>query len=199
MEQKEFQIDYRYLLYHKENFLEEDYLSNLLEWIKIKTFDAATIIGDNQTGPKVEKKIRKTDILPLDHLNESFTNVKHARILRKKFYELGLEYLNKKNVSNVTGLKRHVDLQILKYTAGGFYTFHSDYHFSQPRNLSLVYILNDDFEGGNLTFYNIEKNIQIKTKMKKNSIVVFPSNFIFPHTVEPVTKGIRYSCVGWIG
>ena len=197
MEQEKLQIDLRYLFYQKQNFLEEDYLSNLLEWVKTKNFNEAPIVGDIQTGPKVKKDIRNSNILQLHHLDESLTNVKHTRILQEKFYQLGLEYLNKKKVSQVTNIKKQIQLQILKYTTGGFYTYHTDYCFSEPRNLSFVYLLNDDFEGGNLSFYNIEKDVYFTPQLKRNSIIVFPSNFIFPHTVEPVTKGIRYTCVGW--
>ena len=28
-------------------------------------------------------------------------------------------------------------------------------------------------------------------------LIVWPSNFMYPHTVKPVTKGTRYSIVAW--
>ena len=28
-------------------------------------------------------------------------------------------------------------------------------------------------------------------------VIIFPSNFMYPHRVEPVTKGARYSYVSW--
>ena len=33
--------------------------------------------------------------------------------------------------------------------------------------------------------------------MAKGSVVVFPSCFLYPHRVDPITSGIRYSCVSW--
>ena len=33
---------------------------------------------------------------------------------------------------------------------------------------------------------------------KKGSAVVFPSNFMFPHEVQKVTSGNRYSIMTWI-
>ena len=29
-------------------------------------------------------------------------------------------------------------------------------------------------------------------------ILIFPSNFMYPHRVEPVKKGIRFSFVSWV-
>ena len=33
--------------------------------------------------------------------------------------------------------------------------------------------------------------------MGKGSALVFPSCFLYPHRVDPVISGIRYSCVSW--
>ena len=30
------------------------------------------------------------------------------------------------------------------------------------------------------------------------AVLIFPSNFMYPHKVEPVTKGTRYSYVSWV-
>ena len=57
--------------------------------------------------------------------------------------------------------------------------------------LSIVGILNDNYEGGE--FYL--RNNHIKTKM--GDILIFPSNFMFPHEVKLVTKGTRYSFISW--
>ena len=32
---------------------------------------------------------------------------------------------------------------------------------------------------------------------KPGHVVIWPSNFMYPHAVEPVKKGIRYSVVSW--
>ena len=58
--------------------------------------------------------------------------------------------------------------------------------------LSIVGILNDDFEGGDLMFFNNKK-----LDVKKGDIIIFPSNFLFPHKIEKITKGTRYSFVSW--
>jgi predicted 2-oxoglutarate/Fe(II)-dependent dioxygenase YbiX len=58
--------------------------------------------------------------------------------------------------------------------------------------LSVLGLLNDDFEGGE--FFMIDK----QREFSKGDILIFPSNFIYPHVVKPVTKGIRYSFISWI-
>ena len=58
--------------------------------------------------------------------------------------------------------------------------------------LSVLSLLNNDYEGGK--FYMHDKEIQLK----KGDVLVFPSNFLYPHKVEPVTKGLRYSIISWV-
>jgi predicted 2-oxoglutarate/Fe(II)-dependent dioxygenase YbiX len=37
-----------------------------------------------------------------------------------------------------------------------------------------------------------------KIELKAGSIMIFPSNFLYPHKVVEVTKGVRYSYVSWV-
>ena len=58
--------------------------------------------------------------------------------------------------------------------------------------------LNDEYQGGDLIFTD-QKNIEIKRfKLDKGSVVFFPSNFMYPHMIEPLKKGKRYSIVAWL-
>ena len=58
--------------------------------------------------------------------------------------------------------------------------------------------LNDEYEGGDLVFRD-QKNLEIKRlKLTAGSIIFFPSNFMYPHSIEPITKGTRYSIVAWL-
>ena len=89
-------------------------------------------------------------------------------------------------------------IQVLKYEIGGHYIYHSDDSMYDPRFLSFIYLLNDDYEGGELVFRSWENNIEEKIKVVKNTVIIFPSNFMFVHKVKPVTKGTKYSIVSWI-
>ena len=57
--------------------------------------------------------------------------------------------------------------------------------------VSIVANLNDDYEGAE--FYCRGKEIPLKT----GDILLFPSNFMYPHEVKEATKGTRYSFVSW--
>jgi len=82
---------------------------------------------------------------------------------------------------------------ILKYKPDGFYTEHIDAAPLMPRVLSLSLVLNDSFTGGEFSFFGGK----YKVSLKKGSAIMFPSNFMYPHAVLPVKKGVRYSIVTW--
>ena len=57
--------------------------------------------------------------------------------------------------------------------------------------ISIVAQLNEDYEGAE--FYCRGKEIKLKT----GDILLFPSNFMYPHEVKETKKGVRYSFVSW--
>ena len=65
-----------------------------------------------------------------------------------------------------------------------------------PRTLSYVYFINDDYKGGELIF-ELPTNEVIKVDVQKNKLIMFPSNFLYPHKVLPVEEGVKYSVVSW--
>ena len=83
--------------------------------------------------------------------------------------------------------------QILRYRPGGKYDYHTDQHVDYNREVTIIVNLNDEYTGGNLCHL---KDSCI-TKMGKGDIIIFPSNFTYPHRITPVTSGIRYSVVTW--
>lgn len=91
------------------------------------------------------------------------------------------------NISNDTGY------EILRYKTGQFYTEHVDSFTQQPRSVSCSFMLNDDYEGGEFSFFND----QIRYKLPRGSCIMFPSTFMYPHQILPVTQGTRYSIITW--
>jgi hypothetical protein len=83
--------------------------------------------------------------------------------------------------------------ELLKYETGQFYKLHTDHFKQQPRTISCSFALNDDYEGGEFAFFDNK----FKHKLKKGSIIMFPSNFMFPHEILEVTKGTRYAIITW--
>lgn len=82
---------------------------------------------------------------------------------------------------------------LLRYQEGEFYSQHTDHFLQQPRIVSCSFILNDGFEGGEFGFFNRE----LIYKPPKGSALMFPSNFLYPHEVMPVTRRVRYSIITW--
>lgn len=82
---------------------------------------------------------------------------------------------------------------LLRYKLDGFYIEHTDSFKARPRAVSCSFALNDDYEGGEFAFFNRE----LVYKLKKGSCIMFPSNFMYPHEIMPVTSGTRYSIVTW--
>jgi predicted 2-oxoglutarate/Fe(II)-dependent dioxygenase YbiX len=89
-------------------------------------------------------------------------------------------------------------IDLLKYSLGGRYNLHVDHFSNVARHLSIIINLNDNYEGGDLIFTDSKLNEIKRLKLEKRSIVFFPSNFMYPHKIEPITKGTRYSIVAWL-
>jgi predicted 2-oxoglutarate/Fe(II)-dependent dioxygenase YbiX len=85
--------------------------------------------------------------------------------------------------------------KLLRYERNGFYRQHIDEVGSTGRILSCSIILNDDFSGGEMEWFDGSLVI----KPTRGTVIMFPSGFLFPHAVLPVREGIRYSAVTWLG
>lgn len=82
---------------------------------------------------------------------------------------------------------------LLRYEEGDFYGEHTDHYFEHPRTVSCSISLNDDFAGGEFGFFGKE----LIVKAPKGAAVMFPSNFLYPHEILPITQGTRYSIITW--
>jgi predicted 2-oxoglutarate/Fe(II)-dependent dioxygenase YbiX len=94
---------------------------------------------------------------------------------------------------NNTKIEQDSGYDLLKYEVGQFYTTHTDSFKDRLRAVSCSFILNNDYEGGEFAFFNRE----LVYRLKKGSCIMFPSNFMYPHEIMPVTSGTRYSIVTW--
>lgn len=58
--------------------------------------------------------------------------------------------------------------------------------------ISIVGVLNDDYEGGEFIFNN-----EYEVKFNAGDILIFPSVFLYAHKVKSVKSGTRTSFVSW--
>jgi len=87
--------------------------------------------------------------------------------------------------------------EFLMYDVNGKYEEHIDTeikHSKETRKITVLAILNDDFEGGK--FFIKNGHDKIYPQQNKGDVIIFPS--FLSHGVEPVTNGIRYTVVTWL-
>lgn len=86
---------------------------------------------------------------------------------------------------------------LLRYRKGQHFETHTDRVRGDTvlglRVLSAVAFCNEDFEGGELEFPRHDLRIRPRAGM----LVLFPSDFTFPHRACDVIAGTKYSCVTW--
>ncbi len=178
-----------------ENILHDETLDSFIEVCKTeKKFQNATIVRPK--GEVIEPQVRQTQVWPLHNgmHEKSFTTIHWSNYLLDTFSKYVQKYLS--NFSQDLTVQLN-DIQVLKYNVGGHYKLHVDNGTTIPRTISLIFIVNDGYEGGNLVFSNPERTKEITAETKKNSLIIWPSNFLYPHKVTPVTSGVRYSVVAW--
>jgi len=169
-------------------------LSNIIRFANILKFEKSKIGGHEDT--KIDFNVRRTYVKALSNLNDSLSNV-HWFNLLAYFFDQKLKQYPKDINSLDYGYKKIFDISILKYENTGFYTWHVDHFADIPRTMSCILLLNNDYEGGNLCFRNPDGSGEWEVEVKPNRMIIWPSNFLYPHTVKPVTKGTRYSVVAW--
>ena len=193
-----------------------DILANVLIQPKVVTGEGLKFLTDHMRNSHKEQ-MSVFDAEKSDETRErqskidlSARNVKCADLLPVLPQVKGLLDDIVKNVINPFygfEIRDSEEPQLLCYEPGGHYKPHNDAEglWTNPdgtkvwkktidRDLSTVLFLNDDFEGGEFLMFNEEKEI----KFKAGDIMIFPSVFLYPHRVAPVTKGIRDAFVSWV-
>lgn len=170
-----------------KNIIDIKFIEKITPFLKIKTSKNLEITNG------LNKNVRNVKGYHLDF--KTPTNVFYWNFIKKeierlyKFYKIKFPKMVSKKINQI---------DLLKYTPGGKYEIHTDHYTSSPRHLSIIMNLNDKYEGGDLVFTDQKEKEIKRLKLSKGSIVFFPSNFIYPHKIEPITKGTRYSIVAWL-
>lgn len=163
-----------------------------------------------------EGKFREAELTSLEETNElgQILYTDHRSRKGKVFfdeeqwiYEIVWPFMKMANKQaewdfEITGAESY---QITKSEVGDFYLPHNDslgtkgttyiwpdnpVIHNKTRKMSMSFLLNDDFEGGDLVIHHAAEK-----KLEKGEMIFFPS--FLTHEVKPVTKGTRYSLVVW--
>jgi|TARA_R100001086_G_scaffold249860_1_gene191368 predicted 2-oxoglutarate/Fe(II)-dependent dioxygenase YbiX len=177
-----------------DNFICEDQLKILTKVCKNhEKFKDGIIVNDKQLS--LDKDVRNVQIWEMENLKtKDYTQLYWTNFFACYFKKALKDYIEFLNLH--IGIEL-VDIQILKYTKGGHYKFHVDSATSIPRTISCIFFINDDYEGGDLLFRFPNEKQVLKVEKIKNRMIIWPSNFLYPHSVSPITKGERYSVVCW--
>ena len=172
--------------------IEEGMSSANIEWqlAGVKT-------GDEEVGKN--KELRDTYVVPVPY---SAVEIKDFVSLQGAFSSslsnLFLENLGPLEHDYKThyGLSTtwHDQYSILKYGVGQKFVNHIDDHKDYHRRMSTIYYINDNYEGGEIIF----PRFGVKYKPAANDFLVFPSTYVYNHSVLPVKSGERYAVVSWL-
>jgi SM-20-related protein len=190
----------RFGLFVAQNFLSTEESANICSEMRVANNTKATV--STRGVSRLDESIRKTKKVEVS-LNT-------------------LELVKKRLVEIKPKLEKHFDVilsdvqppQFLLYKEGNFFKLHKDNN-PQPeetdifvRQISTVIFLNpetkssekDTYSGGNLTFYGLTddplwQSFGFPVVGETGLLVAFRSETI--HEVTPVTKGERFTVVGW--
>lgn len=84
--------------------------------------------------------------------------------------------------------------ELLSYEETQKLTWHADHGAVHPCQISFVYYLNDDYEGGEIEFQDY---IGKPYKPEAGDLVIFPSAPTYLHRVLPITSGTKYACISF--
>jgi hypothetical protein len=172
--------------------IEEGMSSAKIEWqlAGVKT-------GDEDPGKN--KELRDTFVVPIPY---SDTEIKDFVGFQGSFFSsltnLFLENLgpleHDYKVDHGLSTTWHDQYSILKYGVGQKFVNHIDDHKDYHRRMSTIYYINDNYEGGEIVF----PRFNIKYKPAANEFLIFPSTYVYNHSVSPVISGERYAVVSWL-
>ena len=185
-------------IFKKENFLDQKDCNNYIkelnvnDWTKHDWYYPDTGLLKKPSGNNEPENIQSKDF------SDKVATIN--QVIIKKLQSAILEYVQSLNFNWYEGWNGYSGLKFIRYQPNQTMKNHCDHIHSlfdgETRGvpiLSIIGVLNDDYEGGELIMLEDKK---IDTKA--GELLIFPSNFLYPHKITPVTKGVRYSYVSWV-
>jgi hypothetical protein len=161
----------------------------------------------NGVSDYVDKDIRDLNVLGIPDPKHSYEffeeNLMHSSNDKDIFeFMLGNTFKEKfdfylkdyKMFYGIDDFKNYDHFQILKYGENNHFNNHVDDCLTFHRRISMSYYLNNDFDGGEIEF----PRFNLKYKPEGNDLLIFPSSFIYNHSVHEVKNGTRYAIVNWV-
>lgn len=171
--------------------IEEGMVSAGLEWIhsSIRKDNESVVDTEYRDTMTINVKYNEDIVENYSNLSEAFSS-SLSNMFLSAFTPLELDYKSEHQLSTTW----HDGYSVLKYGKGQKFVNHIDDHKDYHRRLSLVYYINDDYTGGEISF----PRFNITYKPRANELLLFPSNYVYNHSVLPVLEGTRYAVVSWL-
>jgi Rps23 Pro-64 3,4-dihydroxylase Tpa1-like proline 4-hydroxylase len=173
-------------------FLYKDVIKNHSE-VKKRIQSSEPIWEPAKTIAGEEKQYRDTDLSVVTYKpveNKTDFSKDMCKIFFESFDSIEKEYM----ALHKTYCPDHTNYSILRYGKGQHFIDHIDDFPGIDRRISSVYFLNDEFTGGIISFPRFDVSYQPVA----NELILFPSSYVYNHSVSPVEEGTRYSVVSWI-
>jgi len=161
------------------------------------------------------KNIFKTKISDLIYVKRNYLDKKLCNKIIKEYEPGDKTYISSREIINRRNSfqRKEIDMQLSKIIQSSMKIYlrdiWEDITFSQTqgfclnkmnkgdRNIEtnynwktiLIYLLNDDFQGGNFCVQGVDQ------KLKQGDLIMFPSCWMFPYEVKKITKGSRYNLI----
>lgn len=158
-----------------------EYNDNAAEW-------APAVVGAG-----VVAEIRSCATLGMSLPNVRSASIERQEIDAAMFKCAGNAMRAYKNKFPLLDVEQDSGYDLLRYRVKGRYGQHTDSCTRYLRTLSCSFALNDNFAGGAWSLFDGA----VQFNVPAGAAVMFPSSFMFPHEILPVTAGTRYSIVTW--
>lgn len=178
---------------YKKQILKEDECLQFIKWCEEnKNFESSKI-----ENSEINNLIRKSQTLRLPE------DCPYVDLILKKLNEAFLEYceeyLEDSYFISMQESTRNgyifEPLQYVKYDNDDFYQWHTDQGTDTKsicRLISFILYLNNDFVGGETEF------VFDKYKPNVGEVLIFPSNFLFPHCGKKIINGNKKIITTWL-
>jgi len=178
----------------EKEFIPKELCNNIIDQIERNQWSPHHWYSPTSNSVNSEETMELDVQTASSELNEILTPyvIQAGAIYNSKF-----AYLDSSKMRQI--MNKFCNIRFNRYSKGQIMREHFDHiHSIFDGNekgipvLSFILNFNDDYTGGELVFWGDQA-----VKLGCGDIIMFPSNFMYPHQVKEVTVGKRYSAVTW--
>jgi len=132
-------------------------------------------------------------------LDIGYSQTSTKNVIMQKIWDAYLSYVKDLNFSWWNGWQGYTEVRFNRYKETRQMAEHCDHIHSlfdgERKGIPIITalgLLNNDYKGGEFVMFG-----DTVIPFKAGEIKVFPSCFLYPHRIDPVTEGTRYSFVAW--